>query len=64
MEEKLQELQKIMDWYSKNANELEPLDMLEGMRATMSFAEQLRPIYEKYNKVEKEGFKILARMDK
>lgn len=64
MNEKIEELINIINWYCTNANDLDPLDGLKGMDATMKYAEALRPLYEKYNKVEKEGFKILARIEK
>lgn len=63
MEEKLNEIQDILNWYTSNLNSLEPLDALKGMEATISFADKLKPLYEKYNKIEREGFNILARLN-
>lgn len=62
MEEKLNEIQDILNWYTSNVDSLEPLDAIKGMEATIFFANMLKPLYEKYNEVEKEGFKILARL--
>lgn len=64
MDKKMQETQAIIDWYCSNLFGLDPMDQIDGLKATIEFAEKLKPLYEKYNKIEKEGFKILARMDK
>lgn len=62
MEEKIKEITDIINWYSENGDKLEPLDALKCMEATMVFADKLKPMYEKYNKAENKGFKILARV--
>lgn len=62
MEEKMQEYAEIMSWFANNADRLDLVDNLNWIGETIVYVDRIRPIYEKYNKVETKGFKILARL--